>query len=300
MTRTISPATLNRSRTAETVIIDPDEGSGRETPLARMSVDESEARSWRVTLGRADRRDGRSPLVRGTTVNASSPIFNSQIFGYCAGAQNTPQDPPVRDNRVASDGNDVDPIFVEIAWGMSVGQAHRLIANWPLLGGTVELYGSYVEVFAGTFLAYGVSETDDCPKLTASIAPADGVTVGASAELSIQQQEPITVGYAAAGDPAVLYVPDFAREVRVVLVDGATNRPFDSGHPRCNLEWFDDQGPTVIDAWAQGSSIGVAPSWQRVPAQATMLRIGTPGANIDCNETPFTQCVAMVHWRVAP
>jgi hypothetical protein len=300
MTTTISAGAARRSRLAERVNIPPDEGAGRDTSLARVEVTENEARAWRITLGRADRQDQRGPLVRGGAVSASSPIFNSQLYSYAAGFQNTPASPPVRDNPVATAGADCDPLFVQVAWGMSVGGAHRLIAHWPMQGASLVVYGSFVEVFAGTFLAgYSGVPLDDTPTLQASIAPADGLAVSAAGELSIQQDDPITVGYAAAGDPAVLYVPDYAREVRVVLVDPVTLRVFDFGHPRCLLEWFDD-GPNVIDGWAQGSSIGVTPGYQRVPARATMLRIGTPGANLDCGETPFATCVAMTHWRLAP
>jgi hypothetical protein len=153
---------------------------------------------------------------------------------------------------------------------------------------------------AGTFLAYnpGTSQ-EDMPVLQASVVPADGLSVDDAGELSLQQTEPIVVGYAAAGDPAVVYVPDYARRVLVILRDQTTGRVFDTGHPRCHLEWFNDLG-TNVEADMQGSSIGVPPQWFAVPAQATLLRIGTPGPDIDCNEAPFSACQASIHWRVAP
>jgi len=297
VTRTLTDVTLVKSRTADRVEI----RDGRnETPIAQIRVNPSEARDWRVTLGRAERRDGRPPLVPASSVNNSSPLFSSQIYGYAAGFQNTPQSPPVRDNPVAAAGSDVDPLFVEIAWGMAEGGVHRILGHWPMQGASIVLYGSFVEVTAGTFLTYDPgAPLVDLPVLQASIAPTDGLSTEDSGELSLQHTEPITVGYAAAGDPAVVFVPDYARRVKCTLLDQTTGRAFEFGNPRCILEWFSDTG-AVVESSIQGSSVGAEVDWLPVPARATLLRIGTPGPNIDCNEPLFTACQVAVHWRLSP
>jgi hypothetical protein len=228
--------------------------------------------------------------------NNSSPIFNAQVFGYAAGEQNTPQLPPRRDAPVAGTGLDVDPLFVEIAWGTSMGGVARLLAHWPMQGSSIVVTGSYVEVFAGTFLIDCVD--GQLPVLQAAIAPDDGLAVSDSAELSLQQSPVVNVGEAA-GDAAVLYVPDFARRVMVVLTDPTTGHVESTGHPRCWFDWFDDSG-ILCASWMQGSVIGVAPQYVPVPARATLLRIGTPGPSLACGEDLFTSQVAQVDWRIAP
>lgn len=297
----ISKATLSRSHLAESRLVQANQSDGKiSTSLVRVNAPNDEARGWKITLLRPERKDGRPPLAVGA--GKSSALFTSQNFGYAAGEIGTPTDPPARDNPVAKAGADVDPIFVELAWGMGGAQPARLVAHWPMLGASITVFGAYAEVFSGTFLAYNPGQSqDDLPVLSATIAPLTGnERAEASDELSLVQFGVANIGYAAAGDPVCLYVPDYARRVRVVAVDPSTDRPFDFGQPRVNFEWFDDNGPAVIDCWQQGGAVGIAPEWVDVPAAATVLRLGTPGPSIDCNEPAFTSVQMMVHWRVAP
>lgn len=303
MTATIDPRALAKSRVAESIVVQ--EGSRRETSLARVVVPPHDARGWKITLSRAERKDGNAMLA----ANVDSPLFVSQSYAYLLGVQNNPtQDPPRRSNRVGVGGTgggsvDCDPPFVELAWGTGEAAANRLIAHWPMTGATLTVFGSYVEVFAGTFLNYGGNSQEDLPRLAAQIVPLTGnERADASDELSATTDVSVSIGYASPGAPAVLYVPDFARRVRVFAVDPNTLRPFDFGQPRLNLEWFDDLPTGSVspaDVNQQGSSVGIAPEWNPVPARATMLRIGTPGPNLDCGES-FTDVVALVHWRIAP
>jgi len=301
--RTIDPQALAKSRIAESVVVQ--EGSRRETALARVSVPVSDARGWKITLSRAERKDGNALL----NAAVDSPLFVSQSYAYLLGVQNNPTlSPPRRSNRVGVGGTgggsvDCDPLFVELAWGAGEANANRLIAHWPMAGATVTVFGNFVEVFAGTFLSYGGNSQEDLPRLAASIVPLTGSEHAvASDELSATTDVSVNTGYTNPGDPGVLYVPDFARRVKVTALDPNTFRPFDFGQPRLNLEWFDDlpAGSTVpADVDSQGSSIGIPPAWYPVPARATMLRIGTPGPNLDCGEA-FTDLAVIVHWRIAP
>lgn len=301
--RTMDPNALAKSRVAESIVVQ--EGSRRSTSLARVVVPTHDARGWKITLARAERKDGNAML----NASVDSPLFISQSYAYLLGVQNNPtQDPPQRNNRVGVGGTgagtvDCDPPFVELAWGTGEANANRLIAHWPMTGATLTVFGSFVEVFAGTFLNYSGNTQEDLPRLAAQIVPLTGSEHAmASDELSASTDVSVSIGYATPGAPAVLYVPDFARRVKVIAVDPNTLRPFDFGQPRLNLEWFDDlpagsASPADVDS--QGSSIGIPPTWNLVPARATMLRIGTPGPNVDCNEA-FTDLVALVHWRIAP
>lgn len=297
----ISQGALRTSRFAERVVIT--EGQSVSTPLVRVVADEQEARAWRVTLGRVDRKDQAAPLVPGSAAG-SSLLFRSSLYSYAAGKQFTPANPPSRDNPVARatpPANDLDPVFVEIAWGMSTGAINRMLAHWPMQGASIVLYGSYVEVFAGTHLIYGVTSQADIPFVQASIVPEDGLAVAAAGELSIQQVDTIPTPGA-----FVLFVPDFAREVRVVVTPNLilTDELF---HAAARLEWYDDRVPEQVDHWIQGTTgpsagpgvIGlIEPGWQKVPSQATMLRVVSPGART--GQPVYESAGLFVHWRLAP
>jgi hypothetical protein len=300
---TMNEATLKRSRTADRIQIGPDPGPGQDTALARVEVREHEAQEWRVTLSRIDPGNGRPPLVPASTVTAFSSLIRSRNYQYSIGRLVTPADPPRRDNPCAPpDGSDVDPIFVEIGYGQSSGQINRLAANWPVQGASVVVVGSYVEVFAYTFLQGVVDPPAGVgrPFLAATITPTDGLSTNDSGELSIQQLVPLDQ---TTPTTSVVAVPEFARRVRVAVLDATQGsgggRIPATGDPRLIGEWFDDQG-NVCDAWIQGSSVGEPADWEAVPARAVLLRLVNPGPNLDCNETFGNTLTARVHWRVAP
>ena len=292
----IAGAALKRSRTAERLAL---VGGQQETSIARIEVAETDSREWRVTLGRTDPGNGRPPLVSPSTVTAFSALIRSNLYGYSAGRLVTPSDPPRRDNPCSPpNGSDVDPLFVELAWGQAGGSVSRLLAHWPAQGASIVVVGSFVEVFAGSFLL-GVAAAD-LPLLQAAIAPADGLSTNDSGELSLQQLVPLSV---ATPLLAVVGVPEFARRVRVVAIDSTAGsgggRIPATGDPRVIGEWFDDQG-NICDTWIQGSAIGAPASWQTVPARAVLLRMINLGASFSCGETYGDTLTARVHWRVAP
>jgi hypothetical protein len=288
----ISDPTVAKSRLAERLPLEP--GTPAVVSLARLQVETTEARAWRVTLGRADRKD---QFALNTGAGIHTLLFTSPNYPYCPGAIVGAPVPPVRANRigVGPGGSDTDPFRVELAWGMAEGGAKKLIAHWPMQGASLTVYGSYVEVFASGFLGYAAGSTDDVPLLRADIVPGD--SADSPGELSIQQE----VAFVLATNNTVLYVPEYARSVRTIL--GAVSNagvPFAiPTQARLQWTWFDDLG-VVCDSHVQGSSINVPAEFMPVPARATLLKITSPGANIDCGEQTWDQGNINVHWRVAP
>jgi hypothetical protein len=109
---------------------------------------------------------------------------------------------------------------------------------------------------------------------------------------------------AAGEEGGAVYVPDFARRVRVVLVTADANYPGANnfrvpltGDPPCQLVWYDDRGD-VVDASIQntsgGGGVNSPPVWHAVPARAVMLGIYSQTGTA---EVPLQ---ALVHWRIAP
>lgn len=91
-----------------------------------------------------------------------------------------------------------------------------------------------------------------------------------------------------------VYVPDFARRVRVQIVAlqatfaGLEYRVPFTGPPTCQLVWYDDSG-LVVDVGYQSTSVPV--EWHPVPSRAVMLGVyGDPAQNQ----------TALIHWRIAP
>lgn len=202
-------------------------------------------------------------------------------------------------------GNPAASLIVQVAWGMDAANPARLAAQWPALGASLVVVGSYVEVQAGS---QGVADLnqDLQPVVTAQLAPWAGLPLDASGELSIAGQ--IRVRPRADGPPptwgGVSYVPDFARRVRVVLVQlddtlgGNTESVPNNGDPTCQIGWFDDQGNEIDSAMqgrffppAAGTPLYTPPVWHEVPAAATMLTV-RGDQNFDGH--------ALVHWRIAP
>lgn len=293
---TLSRAALQRSRPSERLSVNPQ----GDTSIAKIEVTEAESQEWRVTLGRVDPGNGHPPLVPGSTVTAFSSLIRSNLYQYSAGRLVTPANPPRRDNPCAPpNGSDVDPLFVQIAFGQGSAGLQRFAANWPVQGGAVVVVGSYVEVFATTFLG-GVA-AGDLPRLTATITPTDGADTEDSCELSLQDLVPLD----STNIGSVVGVPEFARRVRVAVMDstqgtaGQGRIPI-TGDPRCIGEWFDDQG-NVVDGWIQGATVGASATvWKSVPSRAVLLRLFNPGPNLDCGETFGNVLSARVHWRIAP
>ena len=163
------------------------EGPESQIPLAKVTSVEKRSRAWRVTLARIDRQDGNAPNLR--------PLFRVQDYNYTAGGSFGGAVPPRRDNPVfglinPGNNSDIEPLFVQIAWGMTNGKVCRLIAHWPMMGASIVVEGSFVEVFGGgaAFL-FGVPPVTQptFPKLAAHITPADGLASSDAGELSITQ-----------------------------------------------------------------------------------------------------------------
>lgn len=309
----IDPMTARQSRFADSIVLD----GSRDQPLCRVQADPTKSRAWRVTLQRLQRQSAAPVVFPGPDTNNLPEIISAQ-YAYTAGQELSATWPPRRTNPCGS-------AAVQIAWGMSAAAPARLAADWPPLGGSIVVVGSYVEVFAS------LQDTPDhsanpifFPTATASIVPAEGLPTESSGELSLVQR--INVPPARDAIPpatcptwgGVVFVPDFARRVKVTLVsvdqpalcgphdppDDATFSDSFSGDPTAVMTWFDDAGESV-DSWMQGivfgTVINIPPviqtitfsplQWHPVPGNATTLAIRGL-ANFDGQ--------AFVHWRIAP
>jgi len=196
------------SRFADTVRVAYKLGpqNGADIPLARASVKGKRSRAWRITMGRVERADGHAFQSGNTDPNGASPLWKAQDVNFAASIMNTPQIPPRRGNPIfgtnsPGNGSDVEPIWVQINWGMENGKTFRMLGNWPMMGGSVVVEGSWVEVFGGVAVfGFGSPPILDVefPVLTAQIVPTSGLASTDAGELSITQQ--ITL---AAVNPAV-------------------------------------------------------------------------------------------------
>lgn len=124
---------------------------------------------------------------------------------------------------------------------------------------------------------------------TATFLPIPGATVGAAAI-------PPTI------EGALMYVPDFARRVRVDVTDNpaAIGRVPFTGPPKAILAWYDDRGQVVTSHY-QGVIIQAAAivatepvTWHPVPDNAVILGVFSDPA------LQPTATSARFHWRIAP
>lgn len=101
---------------------------------------------------------------------------------------------------------------------------------------------------------------------------------------------------------AMMYVPDFARRVRVDVTDNpaAVGRVPFTGPPKAVLAWYDDRG-NVVTSHYQGVIIQAAAivatepvTWHPVPDNAVILGVFSDPA------LQPTATSARFHWRIAP
>jgi hypothetical protein len=265
-----------------------------------VRADSDRIRRWRVGLQRIDRADNFAPLIPGN-VGSGTPFaaLISDSYSFAAGFQSIAQWPPLRSNPV----NFGFDLSVQVNWGYGGAKPAHIAAQWPRMGSSLIIVASTVEVFARVETNTGLAAATR-PVVTAWIAPEDGQLVSDAGELSLCQQVFVRSGV---GPNAVrlgaVYVPDFARRVRVtgaVLdpVDASQNTTALNGEKDTVGAWIDDGG-NVRNSWQQGvftSATGVEHNtpveWQAVPAAATMLSLISPGAG--------GPLFYYVEWRLAP
>lgn len=293
---------------------------GQSFSLAKVQSDGLAPRWWRVTMQRVQREDGASPIGGGSGGTPSDQgqsialYQNQPAFAYAAGQQQQTFWPngtfPQRARPVGGSfvfgANFV--LSVQIAWGNGGNNIGRMIADWPWQGGSIVVYGSQIEVIGGINMG-DITQIDPggMPALSAFITPIDGVTPQDSGELSITQEVPlraVNIPQRIAG--GAVYVPDFARRVRVVPVDSGTAYwlPFltqggvipAGGFLIAVVIFTDERGVAIDQYWMGTNAQGhVAPEWMPVPARAVMMEVievdPTSGAGSD---------TALVHWRIGP
>jgi len=291
MTETITKADRVKSRLTERLAGDPFQIGTQELPLCTMKSDDGRARAWRVTMSRAERKDNFA-LLAPNDPQQSIPLFTGQFYNYTAGFQGAPSVPPRRTNPVFGTGGagNIGSIFVEIRFGQSEGRPLMMLGHWPMLGGSVVVYGSFVEVWGGFRITAPLTD-GVMASLQAMITPCDGLAPADAGELGLTQEvllEP------APPNGAVLYVPDFARRVRITNVAFANERVPATGEVLTQLVWYDERGLIVDGALhgQVGSSDLYSPDiWYAVPPAAVLLGMYRVVA---------ADNFALVHWRIAP
>jgi hypothetical protein len=270
----------------------------QEISIVSVSSHDGRARSWRITLGRLERVDQHAAVPSGT---ASVPVFPSQQFAYTNGELfdvPAPSIPPFRANPVLG-GFAIGPgsatsCFVELAWGMTAASPNRLLADWPAQGSSLVVTGAYVQVAGAVqIINNGAITPDVVPVFSSMIVPTEGQSTEDNGELSISQESPVLVADNLGTNPKTggqaLFVPDFARRLRVVGVDALRRVPTAGAHT-ISIVFYDDRGQ-VCDAALQNATSGTP--WLVVPGRAVLVAFYMDPAEA----VPFR---VLAHWRIAP
>lgn len=271
--------------------------------------------AWRVSMGRLT-AGVKPPVVTGVPPANAFLTFEQASYAYAAAfIPGGTEFPARRTNPIFGRANYATPagfgrVFVELAWGLNMVSANRMVCDWPMLGGSVVLYGDYVEARALVFIANAASMSDDdMPFGSAMITKHPGMISADGNEMSFCQQTTLLDTYG-----AVLTVPDFARRVMVTLAQDLTlpnpaHPPFTgseavvppTGDRPLTFVWLDDQGRTIFTEYQRtsepivvGTPANAPVAWRPVPAGATCLALR---ANDPQSAQPST---VMAHWRLAP
>lgn len=162
--------------------------------VARVRMEAGHARTWRITLGRLDRADGK------WIAEGARQLFQGANYQYINGIPVSGAIPPRRGQPIfgsgdPSNGATLQQQWVEIAWGTLGGAgSNRLLAHWPMLGGSLVVSGTYVEVWGASAINFQGTppvEPGSVPVFQAQIDPWDGDASLASAELSLADSAPI-------------------------------------------------------------------------------------------------------------
>jgi hypothetical protein len=292
MTTTITEADRIKSRLTERLAGTAGKTDLQQLPLAIVKSADGKARAWRVTMSRAERADN-AALLAPNGPELSSPLYVGQLYNYTAGFETAPAVPPRRTNPVfGPQQTNIGQIFVEIRFGQEEGRPLMMLGHWPMLGGSVVVYGSFVEVWGGFRVNNALVVQGQMASLQAMITPADGIDPRDAGELGLTQEvlvEPVPP------NGAVFYIPDFARRVRVTCVAQATERVPLTGEPLAQMVWYGERGE-IVDGALHGT-LGMNPFsspdlWYTVPPAAVLLGLYRDPAAADF--------FALLHWRIAP
>lgn len=171
-------------------------GAQNGATLPLVNVTSKRPRAWRITLNRVTRTDGIAFQSGNSDPNGASPLWRGQDVAYAAASLNTAQVPPRRGNEVfdtltPGNGDDIEPIWVQIAWGTDRGLQNVILAHWPMLGGSIVLHASMVRVYGGV-AAFNLGTppitSQSFPRLSAQAVPISGCGVTEAGDLGITQR----------------------------------------------------------------------------------------------------------------
>src|SRR4029077_19550951 len=177
-------------------------GAQNGATLPLVNVTSKRPRSWRITLNRVTPQSGNAFQSGNADPNGASPLWRGQDVAFAASTMNTAQIPPRRGNEVfdtltPGNGDDIEPIWVQIAWGIDRGLQNVILAHWPMLGGSIVVHGSMVRVWGGVgAFALGTPPitAQSFPRLSAQAVPTQS---GDAGDLGITQRvnvPPLTGG----------------------------------------------------------------------------------------------------------
>ena len=191
----------------------------------------------------------------------------------------------LHDNMSVDDGGNLLPVrgSTAIRYGATSGATAKTVAQ--------------MEALVNTSTLYQVTGPDSAHATQLLFPGLSGAADYTPGDVSIPDFGQGLITFPTQG--GTVYVPDFARRVRVVLTvldtrfGGLNYRVPVTGDPACQLVWYDDQGDVVEGAF-QSTETGFSapPVWHPIPARAVML--GIYGGNADATFT------ALVNWRLSP
>ena len=171
-------------------------GAQNGATLPLVNVTSKRPKAWRITLNRVTRADGVAFQSGNPDPNGASPVWRGQDVAYAAAALNTAQVPPRRGNEVfdtltPGNGDDIEPIWVQIAWGIDRGLQNVILAHWPMLGGSIVVHASMVRVYGGVGV-FGLGTppitAQSFPRLSAQAVPLSGCGVTEAGDLGFTQK----------------------------------------------------------------------------------------------------------------
>ena len=237
-------------------------GAQNGATLPLINIQGRRARAWRLTFNRVNRVDGVAFQSGNADPNGASPVWRGQDVAFAAATLNSSQVPPRRGNEVfdtltPGNGDDVEPIWLQLLWGTDKGLQNAILAHWPMLGGSIVVHAKNVRVYGGVgVFDFGnpAITASSFPRLSAEAVPVSGCGVTEAGDLGFTQRTPLpALTGGNTGIPAVSATPS---------MDGLAIGP-----PNLTLQ-----------GWVNGGNHGTVPSsavYNTAPFISTVTRIGT-------------------------
>ena len=275
----------------------------QELSVANVRIEDAKSRCWNVTLNRLDRVD-RKPAIGGPADGWQANVSGPQNVYAFSGAQafGNPPFPPRRTNPPYGNSPNITS-QVMVGWGLNnIGQGNqnRLIADWPLLGQSFSVYGSYVEIWGLATFFGDTIPPGDMPQFSAMIVPADTGVSSTWLNYTVEVFNTINplLGAAPTQGGALMSIPDFARQVKISLnsvYNGIATEfinLWDTKNGEAVAVWWNDRGNIVDSTYL--SQVPGSYQFIDVPNRASMLSIYRTG------QADTNAYLVRALWRISP